>query len=294
MLPVIWMMMMNVGCGASCRQLWRCSHPQVQREIFPKSFTAGEITKRLARGCNGYRVKRRKDENVRKELLIFAGGVVVGAGVMALWPVFSNTSKPNAVNSTRRDERLAIKTKKTSSAHVKKASSRDVAVQSDDPAPVTDGNRLPQNTVSETTPTPPLAVPYLDTRLQTALRTFQTTSDKIDRSVLVSEVVKLVDAAVPKPQIAVALGTMLQQENSVEVKTAILDELGNLDDPAAFDQIIQGLGQNQPQEVRIEAIDALDSLGDKRALPLLQRLLSDHDAEIREAAQNAIDSLNDQ
>ena len=231
---------------------------------------------------------------MRKELLIFAGGVVVGAGVMALWPVFSTTpSKPNAVSSTTRDERPAIKTKKPSSAHVKKTSSRDTTVQSDNPTQATDGNRLAANTVAQPTPAPPIAVPYLDTRLQTALRTFQTTSDKIDRSVLVGEVVKLADAAVPKPQVAVALGTMLQQENSVDVKTDILDELGNLDDPAAFDQIIQGLGQNQPQEVRIEAIDALDSLGDKRAIPLLQQLLSDHDTDIREAAQNAIDNLND-
>ncbi len=231
---------------------------------------------------------------MRKELLIFAGGVVVGASVMALWPVVSNTNKPNAVNSTTRDERLPIErsSRKPSSAHLKKQPLREAPVQSDNPAQATDGNRLLQNTVAETTPTPPMTVPYLDMRLQTALRTFQTTSDKIDRSVLVGEVVKLADVAVPKPQVAVALGTMLQHENSVDVKTDILDELGNLDDPAAFDQIIQGLGQNQPQEVRIEAIDALDMLGDKRALPLLQRLLSDHDTEIRVAAQDAIDSLN--
>lgn len=231
---------------------------------------------------------------MRKELLIFAGGVVIGgAVVVAIRPLFSRTSQPSAVSATREEGFPAKRSsKKASSARAKKTPIRDATIPSDNPAQATDNDRLAANRVSEPTPAPAIAVPYLDMRLQTALRTFQTTSDKIDRSVLVGEVVKLADVAVPKPQVAVALGTMLQQENSVDVKTDILDELGNLDDPAAFDQIIQGLGANQPQEVRIEAIDALDMLGDKRALPLLHQLLSDHDADIREAAQNAIESLN--
>ena len=233
---------------------------------------------------------------MRKELLIFAGGVVVGVGVMALWTVLSTrTTEPDVVSSVTRNDSLPVRRSSEiqNSVPVKRPRPRDTTVQSESPTRVANETPLPQDTVAVPSPAPAMAVPYLDTRLQTALRTYQTTSDKIDRSVLVGEVVKLADAAVPKPQVAVALGTMLQEENSVDVKTDILDELGNLDDPAAFDQIVQGLSLSQPQEVRLEAIDALDMLGDKRAIPLLQQLLKDHDADIREAAGDAIDSLND-
>jgi HEAT repeat protein len=87
---------------------------------------------------------------------------------------------------------------------------------------------------------------------------------------------------------------MFRDENSVEVKTDILDELGDLGDPSAFDQIVQGLDQHQPDEVRTDAIQALDTLGDKRAIPLLQPLLADRDEDVRDAAQTATDSLNGQ
>jgi hypothetical protein len=148
-------------------------------------------------------------------------------------------------------------------------------------------------------PTPPALlgdtpVQNLDSRLQEALRNFHTTADKTDRTTMASDVAKLADAGIPKQQVASTLGYMFRDENSVEVKTDILDELGNLDDPSAFDQIVRGLDRRQPDEVRSEAIDALDSLGDKRAIPVLQPLLADRDEDIRDAAQSAIDSLNDQ
>jgi hypothetical protein len=236
-----------------------------------------------------------KGRNVRKELLIFAGGVVVGVGAMALWTILStNTSEPDVVSNITPVERPPVKRSSElppSPAPVKTPSPRVTTSQSANPIEV--ATPVPQNTAVAPTPAPPIAVPYLDARLQTALRTYRTTSDKIDRSALVDEVGKLTDAAVPKPQVAVALGTMLQEENSVDVKTDILDELGNLDDPSAFDQIVQGLSRSQPQEVRLEAIDALDMLGDQRAIPVLKQLLNDHDADIREAAGDAIDSLAD-
>jgi HEAT repeat protein len=87
---------------------------------------------------------------------------------------------------------------------------------------------------------------------------------------------------------------MFRDENRVEVKTDILDELGDLDDPSALDQIVAALDSKQPDEVRTAAIEALDSLGDKRAIAMLQPLLTDRDGDIRDAAQTAIDSLNGQ
>jgi len=134
----------------------------------------------------------------------------------------------------------------------------------------------------------------LDVRLQEPLRNFETISNKMDRSTAVTDMAKLADAGVPKPQVAEALGYLFRDENSVEVKTDILNELGSLDDPSAFDQIVQGLDPRQPDEIHATAIEALDTLGDKRAIPLIQPFLTDRDEDVRNAAESAIDSLNDQ
>jgi hypothetical protein len=153
-------------------------------------------------------------------------------------------------------------------------------------------------TQAETLTATPLAsdipVQNLDSRLQDMLRNFHTTGDRVQRSAMVTEMGKLADAGVPKPQIASALGSLFRDENSVEVKTDILNELGNLEDPSAYDQIVAGLDPHQPDEVHTAAIEELDGLGDKRAIPLIQPFLTDRDEDVRNAAQSAIDSLNDQ
>ena len=139
-----------------------------------------------------------------------------------------------------------------------------------------------------------IPVRNLDSRLQDMLRSFHTTEDRVQRSAMATEMAKLADAGVPKPQIASALGYLFRDENSVEVKTDILNELGNLEDPSAYDQIVAGLDQHQPDEVHTAAIEELDFLGDKRAIPLIQPFLTDRDEDVRNAAQSATDSLNDQ
>ncbi len=102
-------------------------------------------------------------------------------------------------------------------------------------------------------------------------------------------------AGVPEPQIASALGDLFRDENSVDVKTDILNELGNLEDPSAYDQIVAGLDQHQSDEVHTAAIEELDDLGDKRAIPLLQPFLLGPRCRCpRRCPIPAIDSLNDQ
>jgi HEAT repeat protein len=137
-------------------------------------------------------------------------------------------------------------------------------------------------------------VQNLDSRLQDELRNFHTTGDRTQRSAIATEMRKLADAGVPKPQIASALGDLFQDENSAEVKVDILNEMGNLEDPSAYNQIVAGLDQHQPDEVHAAALEELDSLGDKRAIPLIQPFLTDRDEDVRTAAQSAIDSLNGQ
>jgi TolA-binding protein len=132
-----------------------------------------------------------------------------------------------------------------------------------------------------------------DIRLQDMVRNFHTTGDRVQRSAIATEMAKLADAGVPKPQIANALGDLFRNETSVEVKTDILNELGNLEDLSAYNQIVAGLDRQQPDEVHAAAIEELGFLGDKRAIPLLQPFLTDRDEEVRKAAQSAIDSLNE-
>ena len=139
-----------------------------------------------------------------------------------------------------------------------------------------------------------IPVQNMDSKLQDMLRSFHTTGDRAQRSAMATEMAKLADAGVPKPQIASALGDLFRDENSVDVKTDILNELGNLEDPSAYDQIVAGLDQHQSDEVHTVAIEELDSLSDRRAIPLIQPFLTDRDADVRNAAQSAIDSLNDQ
>ena len=136
------------------------------------------------------------------------------------------------------------------------------------------------------------AVQNLDSRLQDMLRSSHTTGDRAQRSAMATGMAKLADAGVPKPQIASALGYLFRDENSTDVKVDILNELGNLEDPSAYDQIVAGLDQRQPDEVHSAAIEELDDLGDKRAIPLIQPFLTDRDDGVRNTAQSAIDSLN--
>jgi hypothetical protein len=153
-------------------------------------------------------------------------------------------------------------------------------------------SEMPSNSVPTPQPIADNSIPNLDIRLQEALTNFHLAVDKVDRYTIANDIAKLADAGVPKPQIASTLGSMFRDENSVEVKTDILDVLGDLDDPSAFEQIVPGLDTKQPDEVRVAAIEALNSLDDKRAIAVLQPLLTDRDGDVRDAAQSAINSLN--
>jgi len=167
-------------------------------------------------------------------------------------------------------------------------------------AAVGDNSNVVGQPISADSPTQaeaPLAsdipVQNLDSRLQDILRNSRTTGDRIQRSVMAKEMANLADAGVPKPQIASALGSLFRDENSTEVKADILNELGTLEEPSAYNQIVAGLDQHQPDEVHVAAIEALDYLGDKRAIPLIQPFLTDRDEDVRNAAQTTIDSLNE-
>ena len=76
---------------------------------------------------------------------------------------------------------------------------------------------------------------------------------------------RLAEAGIPKMQIASALGFVFGDENSVEDKTDILNELGNLEDLVVYDQIVLELDRHQLEEAHTAAIEELGFMGDKRA-----------------------------
>jgi len=118
------------------------------------------------------------------------------------------------------------------------------------------------------------------------------TADEHTRNDIAEHLAGLADKGIAKADIARALGSMFAIEQSVIIKNSILDELSALGDSSVLEQVTVGLSPSQPLEVRDEAISILQELGDKRAIPTLQPLLADPDENIRDAARDAINSLN--
>ena len=166
-------------------------------------------------------------------------------------------------------------------------------------------------------------------KLAEALRRIQALANAPEpRGSLVTDLSGLADEGVPKPAIADTLGKMFQIEPTVEIRINILDELGALETPAAFDIITAAFSPSQPAEVqeagssaaeslltdlsfqedqlsltviqravdarlpqavRLAGIRALEDRQDPKASPTLQRLLNDPDAEVRDAAKDALE-----
>jgi HEAT repeat protein len=117
-------------------------------------------------------------------------------------------------------------------------------------------------------------------------------ADEETRTSIEEHLAELADQGVDKADIARALGSMFAMEKSAIVKKSILNELYTLGGSFVFDQAIVAVSPNQPLEVRDEAVSILQELGDNRAISTLQPLLTDPDENIREAARDAINSLN--
>ncbi len=133
-----------------------------------------------------------------------------------------------------------------------------------------------------------ITIQHLHPKLQAALKQYSALDNRDDRSALADDVANLVDDNVPVRDVVEALGVMFHQERSADVRIDILNDLLNLDDPSSYQLIVQGADPNQPQEVRKAAIAVLGDYDDTWAVPTLPQLLSDGDAEIRQAAQDAL------
>ena len=104
---------------------------------------------------------------------------------------------------------------------------------------------------------------------------------------------KISDADIPEA--VAALGRCFHLESDPNLRIKVLDSLSDVD---GFDDqkaaiLAAGVSADQPQEVRESAIDGLTDIEPKKALPILQALLNDPDEDIREAANDAIESVQD-
>ena len=92
-----------------------------------------------------------------------------------------------------------------------------------------------------------------------------------------------------------ALGRCFQLEKDPNLRIEVLDSLSDIDglDDQKVAILAAGASADQPQEVRESAIDGLTDIDPKKALPILQALLSDPDEDIRDATKDAIESVQD-
>jgi hypothetical protein len=222
---------------------------------------------------------------MRRGLIIFVCGFV--AGIITL--VFLGVVRP--VSSSRTGDSPAV----IAQTHPPLPSSSERLPRSElstkAPGPVDQGPPelpLQANATNVTDVAQTITIQHLHPKLQTALKQYATLDDKDDRSGLADDVANLVNDDVPVRDVVEALGVMFHQERSIEVRINILNNLLNLDDPSSYQLIVQGADPNQPQEVRKAAISVLGDYDDTWAVPTLQQLLSDGDAEIRQAAQEAL------
>ena len=92
------------------------------------------------------------------------------------------------------------------------------------------------------------------------------------------------------------LGRLFQKEQDPDLRIQVLNSLfdieGQDDKKAAL--LAAGVATNQPKDVRDAAIDALGDIEAKRAVPILQSILSDTDEDIREHAKDVIEQVQAQ
>ncbi len=96
-------------------------------------------------------------------------------------------------------------------------------------------------------------------------------------------------------QAIAALGRLFHMEKDPELRTEMLDALFDIDgqDENKAALLAAGAGPDQPKEVRLSAIDALEDVDAKLALPILRSLASDPDPEISDTAKSAIETLQE-
>jgi hypothetical protein len=117
---------------------------------------------------------------------------------------------------------------------------------------------------------------------------YQNTPDFQKRVVIIYNL-----SSVDSPDTIDTIGRLFLGEKDKELKIELVNSLLDIDGQndkklAILSTAIRG---DQPKDVRLEGIDGMGDTEDKRAIQMLQALLTDPDEDIREGAQDTIDQL---
>jgi type IV secretory pathway VirB10-like protein len=100
-------------------------------------------------------------------------------------------------------------------------------------------------------------------------------------------------SAVDLPDAIDTIARLFLKEKDKELKTEMINSMTDIDGQndkklAIFSSAI---GADQPKDVRLEAIDGMGNLDDKRGIQVLQGFANDSDEEIRDSIHDTIEQL---
>ena len=153
------------------------------------------------------------------------------------------------------------------------------------PAPVT-----PSAAASETN----LAVGDEPTPAQLAAQVKQLESDYQNATDLQKRVVIIYDlSAIDSPDTIDAIGRMFLKEKDEELKTELVNSLNDIEgqNDKKLAILSSAMRADQPKDVRLEAIDGMADLDDKRGIQVLQALVNDPDEDVRETVHDTMEQL---
>lgn len=96
------------------------------------------------------------------------------------------------------------------------------------------------------------------------------------------------DVAVADPEVIANLGRMLQTDENTNVRLAALDALRRFaTDPAARQELLDAMGGDPPPAVRVQLLETLVNLQEKRVVPYLQDMITNDSLpkRLRDAAE---------
>jgi hypothetical protein len=118
---------------------------------------------------------------------------------------------------------------------------------------------------------------------------YQNTPDFQKRVTIIYELSSNDDGA----DVVDALAHLFLNEKDQELKIELVNSLTDVDNQNDKKLAIlsTGMRADEPKEVRLEAIDGMGDVQDKRGIQILQGFLNDPDEDIKEAAQDTIEQL---
>jgi hypothetical protein len=117
---------------------------------------------------------------------------------------------------------------------------------------------------------------------------YQNATDFQKRVVIIYDI-----SAVDSPDVIDTIGHLFLQEKDQELKTELINSLTDIDgqNDKKLAILNSAMRADQPKEVRLEAIDGMGDLSDKRAIQVLQGFANDSDEEVKESVHDAIEQL---